>query len=158
MLRGREVLPQFNWPVLGPLIVVLALIVGVSGFIVTLTATGTRTNAPRRPAGESLAGGTGGGADLRPPELVRSQLFSLSARVNGAPTIRRGPGTQYPVVAKAVDGQEFHVIACSAGCEWLRVFSLTDDGQWWLPAVFLSVSGATAELPVLTPSDSSGGR
>ncbi len=139
----RLSLPQFNWSVLGPLIVVLALVVGVSGFVASLMAGGTGRHVP----------GTGGGYDLRPPELVKSQLFSLSARVNGSPTIRRGPGTQYPAVGKATDGQELHVIACSPGCEWLRVFNLNDDGQWWIPSAFLTVSGRVDELPVLTPVD-----
>ena len=156
MLRKRESVPQFNWPVFGPLIVALALIVGVSGFMYSLTTTREQPGPVREPAGDARAPGTGGGADLRPPELVRSKLFSLSARVNGSPTIRRGPGTQYPAVAKAMDGQEFHVIACSPRCEWLQIFSLTDDGQWWLPSVFLSVSGDVQELPVLTPVE--GGR
>ena len=142
--------PQFNWAVFGPLIVVLALIVGVSGWVASLTMGDLGgVSVGRTP-------GRGGGADLRPPELVKSQLFSLSARVNGQPTIRRGPGTQYAAVSKATDGQEYHVIACSPGCEWLRVFSLNDDGQWWMPAVFLSVSGETDQLPILTPTEVSG--
>jgi hypothetical protein len=145
--RRREWLPQFNWPVFGPLIVVIALVVGISGLVVGLLAGGGE-------ADRSLA--TGGGYDLRPPELVRAQVFSLSARVIGSPTIRRGPGTQYPAVGRATDGQELHVIACSPDCAWLRVFTLTDEGQWWLPAVFLSVSGRLEDLPVLTPVEAPG--
>ncbi len=154
MPRLASRFPQFNWPVFGPLIVVLALIVGISGFAVSLT-TGSDGVGAARQESQSHMPGTGGGEDLRPPELVRSKLFSLSARVNGSPTIRRGPGTQYPSVAKAVDGQELHVIACSPNCEWLRVFSLTDDGQWWVPSAFLTVSGDVHQLPVLTPTDAS---
>jgi hypothetical protein len=150
--------PQLNWAVAGPLVVALALIVGISGFIFSLTVTDTSLGRSR--GGDTSEGshvpGTGGGVDLRPPQLVRSQLFSLSARVVGSPTLRRGPGTQYAVVSRPTEGQEFHVIACSPGCEWLRVFSLNDDGQWWLPATFLAVSGNVNELPILTPTD--GGR
>ena len=155
MPRSSVWLPQLDWSVFGALVVVLALIVGISGFVVGLTASGERSSGSDQGAQRRVPG-TGGGVDLRPPELVRRQLFSLSARVNGAPAIRRGPGTQYPVVGKATDGQELHVIACSPGCEWLRVFTLADDGQWWIPAVFLSVSGRLEDLPVLTPTDSSG--
>lgn len=152
--------PQLNWAVAGPLIVALALIIGVAGFIVSLTVADAGAGVGKR-QGEHAAGsdhvpGTGGGVDLRPPQLVRSQLFSLSARVMGTPTIRRGPGTQYPAVRTATEGQEFHVIACSPGCEWLRVFSLNDDGQWWLPASFLAVSGKVEELPILTPVETGG--
>lgn len=59
-------------------------------------------------------------------------------------------------MAKAHDDQELHVIACSPGCAWVRVFSLDDDGQRWVPLVFLSVSGRLEELPVLAPGE--GGR
>lgn len=155
MVRIAERLPQFNWSVFGPLVVILSLIVGVSGFVYSL-GTGEDAGPAQAALSATHAPGTGGGADLRPPELVKSELFSLSARVNGSPTIRRGPGTQYPTVAKAVDGQELHVIACSPGCDWLRVFSLTDSGQWWLPSAFLTVSGDVHQLPVLTPTDASG--
>jgi hypothetical protein len=152
--RKDEWFPQFNWPVFGPLIVALALIVGVSGLIWSLSIT-NRSDASDRAAGGRVPG-TGGGVELRAPDAVRSKLFSLSARVNGTPTIRRGPGTQYEVVSRANDGQEFHVIACSPGCEWLRLLSLTDEGQWWLPAVFLSVSGKVEQLPVLSPAEPAG--
>lgn len=143
----RRSLPQLNWAVVAPLTVALALLVGASGFIYGLFAPEgdtTSVTAQRAP-------GTGGAADLRPPELVKSKLFSLSARIIGTPTIRKGPGTQYDEVFKVNDGQEFHVVACSPGCSWLRVFSLTETEQWWLPSSFLSVSGDVSELPVLTP-------
>ena len=143
-------LAQLNWSLFGPLIIVLALVVGLSGFIISLTDAGERGGAP---AMARRAPATGGGTALEAPEAVRSQLFSLSARVSGTPTIRRGPGTQYPAVATLQDGEEVHVIACSPGCEWLRVFSLNDEEQRWVPGVFLSVSGRLDELPVLVPSN-----
>lgn len=154
----RNWLAQFNWAVVGPLVTVLALIIGVAGFVVSLTVSGEPSSgvspAPEARATSTPQPGTGGGVELLPPQLVRSPLFSLSARVNGSPTIRRGPGTQYAAVRQVADGQEFHVIACSPGCEWLRLLNLNDDGQWWLPAVFLSVSGKLEQLPVLVPTES----
>ena len=45
------------------------------------------------------------------------------------------------------------MIACSPGCDWLRILSLTDDGQRWIPSAFLTVSGRVDELPVQTPVD-----
>jgi poly-beta-hydroxyalkanoate depolymerase len=49
-------------------------------------------------------------------------------------------------------GEEVHVIACSPGCEWLRILSLNEaDAQHWIPAVFAVVNGPTDSLPVLTP-------
>lgn len=160
VLRRLGPVPQLNWSVAGPLVVILSLIVGLSGFVVSYTGTGIggSDDRPVSAARNLGASGTGGGVDLRPPELVKSQIFSLSARVAGSPTIRRGPGTQYAPVAKATEGQEVHVIACSPNCDWLRVFSLNDEGQWWLPAAFLVVSGKVDELPVLTPAEVTSGR
>lgn len=143
MIRRADWFPQFNWSVFGPLVVVFALVVGLSGFVVSLTIPHPEARAVPAPAAPA--------ADLRAPERVRPQFSSLSARVVGAPMIRRGPGAQYDAVARALDGQELHVIACNPGCEWLRVFSITDDGQWWLPSSFLTVSGKVQELPVLAP-------
>lgn len=140
-----------------PLVVALALVVGLSGLVVGFTDAPATGGGPvtLSTARTPTAPGTGGGTELRPPGVVRAQLLSLSARVSGTPTIRRGPGVQYAAVARASDGEEYHVIACSPGCEWLRVFTLTDDGQWWLPSVFVSVSGDVARLPVLAPTENS---
>jgi hypothetical protein len=44
------------------------------------------------------------------------------------------------------------VIACSPGCEWYRILSLTDaEVQFWVPSAFLTLSGKSDGLPVLTP-------
>lgn len=144
----RRSFPQFNWSVVAPLLIALALLFGASGFIYGLVA-------PDR-AGDSdgalQRAGTGGGMDLRAPDLVKSKLFSLSARITGSPTIRKGPGTQYDEVFKVNEGQEFHIVACSPGCSWVRLMTL-DNAQWWLPSTFVAVSGDINELPVLTPAE-----
>lgn len=133
---------------------VVALTIGISGFVYSFFSPGAGSSSQAANATAVL--GTGGGYDLRPPSAERAKVYSLSARVLGNPTLRRGPGTQYAPVQAASDGQEFHVIACSPGCEWLRIFTLGDDGQWWLPANFLSLSGDVKTLPVLTPTDNFG--
>jgi hypothetical protein len=146
--------PQFNWPVLAPLLCLFVLVIGISGFVYGSLLVDDSSGAISSSGGRTV--GRGGGIDLRPPELVRSKVLSLSARVVGAPMIRRGPGTQYAEVKRAADGEEYHVVACSPGCEWLQVFSLSDPGQWWLPSSFLSVSGKVEQLQVLTPVDNYG--
>jgi hypothetical protein len=157
MSRDSDWLPQFNWPVFGPLLgAVVALI--VVAFVVGArlwpaggpSAFGTN---PDRDAPVTATAGRGGpGPMLLPPEVRELKLHSLPARVNGTPTVRSGPGTQYGGVYQLTAGEEVHVIACSPDCEWLRILSLADaQAQLWVPAVFVSVNGRTESLPVLTP-------
>ncbi|MFN8556830.1 MAG: hypothetical protein U0531_05585 [Dehalococcoidia bacterium] len=94
-----------------------------------------------------------GGADRRPSRAragTAAVLFVIGARGRGAddPARSRRPvrrGRTRPGRARVAE------IACNPGCEWLRVFSITDDGRWWLPSSFLTVSGKVQELPVLAP-------
>ncbi len=163
MARNLDRMPQFNWPVFGPLlgIIVTLALVGVvlvprlwpEGDDPTRVQTITDGTNPDRNAPLPANPGTGGaGPVLLPPEVHELKLRSLSARVSGAPTVRQGPGTQYPGLHQLQTGEEVHVIACSPGCEWLRILSLSDaHAQWWVPAVFLTVSGRVESLPVLTP-------
>jgi len=155
-------MPQFNWPVFGPFLGIIAtvLIVGIVVGVRLLPDGGDAgpeqniagTN-PDRDAPLPENPGTGGpGPALLPPGVRELKLRSLAARVSGGPTVRGGPGTQYPGLQQLKEGEEVHVIACSPGCEWLRILSLTDaQAQHWLPAVFLTVAGRVETLPVLTP-------
>ncbi len=164
MSRSRDWMPQFNWPVFGPFLgivatlLVVGLVVGVrlwpdqssGGTPADSTALGTNPdrNAPLPPNP-----GTGGAGPVQlPPEVRELKLVSIPARVSGAPNVRGGPGTQYPSLHSLQNGEEVHVIACSPGCEWLRILSLSDGrAQHWVPSVFLTVSGRVEGLPVLTP-------
>jgi len=153
-------MPQFNWPVFGPLVGILTVLFVVSFVIgsrvlarpesssVPSVATGSN---PERDAPLPASPGRGG-PTLVPPAAAELRLFSLPARVLGAPTVRKGPGTQYGGLHSLQNGEEVHLIACSPGCEWYRILSLSDPGvQFWAPAAFLSVSGKPETLPVLKP-------
>ena len=162
MSRSRDRMPQFNWPVFGPLLGIIAtvLIVGLVVGARLLPDIGDSapdqrvagTN-PDRDAPLPQNPGTGGaGPVLLPPSVAELKLHSLAARVSGSPTVRGGPGTQYPGLHQLKEGEEVHVIACSPGCEWLRILSLIDaQAQHWVPAVFLTVAGRVDALPVLRP-------
>jgi hypothetical protein len=162
MSRSPDWMPQFNWPVFGPFL----------GILATLLVVGAVVGVRLWPGGDNVAGtpilsvdGTNpdrdaplpenpgvGGPALQPPGARDARIRSLPARVSGTPGVRAGPGTQYPGLHQLKDGDEVHVIACSPGCEWLRLFSATDpQAQHWVPAVFLTVAGRVETLPVLTP-------
>lgn len=159
MIRRHTALPQFNWPVFGPLLGILATLAVVSLVLLprvwpahqdASTALGAN---PQRDAPLPANPGIGGpDPALQAPSVRSAALATLSARVVGAPTLRRGPGTEYPTGDTLANGAEVHVIACSPGCSWLRLLTLGNaDAQVWIPAVFLSVNGAVDGLPVLTP-------
>jgi hypothetical protein len=160
MSRSRDWMPQFNWPVFGPFLGIIAtllvvgLVVGVrlwpDGAEESPAVLGADSNDSDQLPSQL---GTGGpGPLLLPPAVQELKLHSLPARVSGAPSVRRGPGTQYPSVHMLSDGEEVHVIACSPGCEWYRILSLSEaDAQLWVPAIFVTVNGRVDALPVLTP-------
>lgn len=160
MSRSHDWMPQFNWPVFGPVVGILGTLL-IVGLVLSGRAWGvdppspiaSRGGNPDRNAPLPANPGVGGaGPVLVAPAARELQLRSLSARVNGIPTVRSGPGTQYPGLGQISHGEEVHVIACSPGCEWLRVLSLTEpESQRWIPAIFLTVNGKTDALPVLTP-------
>lgn len=161
MSHSRDWMPQFNWPVLGPALGIIATLV-VVGLVVSGRMWGGSNRAPQpvasggnpdRNAPLPANPGTGGaGPVLLPPAARELKLRSIPARVNGLPTVRRGPGTQYAGVGQLQHGEEVHLIACSPGCEWYRILSLTEpESQTWLPAVFVTVNAKTDTLPVLTP-------
>lgn len=159
MIRRHNLLPQFNWPVFGPLLGIFATIMVVGLVLLprvwpadqnTSAAFGAN---PQRDAPLPANPGIGGpDPALQAPPPRSAALATLSARVIGTPTVRRGPGTEYLTGDTLANGAEVHVIACSPGCSWLRLLTLGNaDAQVWIPAVFLSVNGALDGLPVLTP-------
>ena len=162
MSLTRDRMPQFNWPVFGPLlgiiltVLLVAVVIGVRVWPEGDDAAGRSRAAGVNPARDAPLpanpGMGGAGPVLLPPAVEALKLRSLSARVIGTPSVRTGPGTQYSSTYALRDGEEVHVIACSPGCEWLRILSLTDaQAQLWVPAVFLAVSSPVETLPVLTP-------
>jgi hypothetical protein len=159
MSQKHDWMPQFNWPVFGPLLGIIATLFIVSAVVGSrvLEREGgvgvTFGTNPERGAPLASNGGRGGpGPVLLAPEVEALKLRSLAARVNGTPTVRKGPGTQYGGLHSLQNGEEVHVIACSPGCEWYRILSLTDaEVQFWVSSAFLAVSGKADQLPVLTP-------
>lgn len=159
MIRRHDLLPQFNWPVFGPLLGILATLAVVSVVLLPRVWPGSHDAPttfganPQRNAPLPANPGVGGpDPALQAPPARAAALATLSARVLGTPTVRRGPGTEYPTGDTLVNGAEVHVIACSPGCSWLRLLTLGNaDAQVWVPAVFLSVNGPVESLPVVTP-------
>jgi hypothetical protein len=95
-------MPQFNWPVFGPLLGIIAtlLIVGtiVGGRLASdrlderdAPRTFDGTNPDRDAPLPENPGRGGAGPELLPPAVRELKLRSLPARVSGTPTVRSGP-------------------------------------------------------------------
>src|SRR5207302_9286027 len=115
----RDRMPQFNWPVFGPLLGIIAVVLIVSAVIGARvlerdgdSSVSFGTN-PQRDAPLPANPGRGGPAPvLLPPAVEQLKLRSIPARVNGTPTVRKGPGTQYGGLHVLQNGEELHVSAC----------------------------------------------
>jgi len=64
--------------------------------------------------------------------------------------VRAGPGTEYDIVARAVAGVEFNAIGRTEASDWVQV-AIADlpSGHGWVSAVFVTVAGSLAQLPVV---------
>jgi len=67
--------------------------------------------------------------------------------------IRLGPGTDYPVIAKAETGQTFNVLARNQSASWVQI-SVPGIGNelGWVSNDYVNLSGLLISLPVITPN------
>jgi uncharacterized protein YraI len=79
-----------------------------------------------------------------------SDAATLAAVVNtdqGRLNIRSGPGTEYAVRAKGVDGAAYTVIGRNDAGDWLLVV-LDGGARGWAAAAYLEVDGDVSQLPL----------
>ncbi len=67
--------------------------------------------------------------------------------------VREGPGTNYPVVAVARQGDQFDIVGVNAAQNWLQIVR-ADGSQAWISGWpdYTRVTGSLAELPVVQPA------
>ncbi len=85
-------------------------------------------------------------------QSVKDASGQLTAKVAAADSrlnIRSGPGTDYLVIAKAGDGEEYNVIGRNNAGDWL-LLQLSDDTRdvGWASTSFIELSGNSQTLPV----------
>lgn len=105
----------------------------------TLSATVTSTLSAARIVVTATAGVAASGA-------TTVALTIQAERLN----VRAGPGTGYPVIAKAQAGEVWHATARTATGDWLQVDRA--DGDGWLAAAYVSAEGDLSTLPVAAGS------
>lgn len=85
------------------------------------------------------------------PQPVFVTVTAEGERLN----IRRGPGTDYTVIAKALDGERYLALARDAAGTWLQIDAMTGYaahyavGNGWVAGAFVSVDGVIDDLPVV---------
>lgn len=77
------------------------------------------------------------------------QLTATVAAADSRLNVRSGPGTDYLVIAKAGDGEEYNVIGRNNTGDWL-LLQLRDDTSdvGWVSAGYVELSGNSQTLPV----------
>lgn len=82
-------------------------------------------------------------AAVEEPAADLPRAAVLSAKLN----IRRGPGTNYPIVSTAQQGDQFEVVGQTNSCRWLLV--RIGDGDAWISggAQFSQLNVACAAVP-----------
>jgi uncharacterized protein YgiM (DUF1202 family) len=85
----------------------------------------------------------------QPVNAASSQLTAKVAATDSKLNIRSGPGTDYLVIAKAGDGQEYNVIGRNDAGDWL-LLQLGDGTSdvGWVSADYIGLSGNSQSLPV----------
>jgi hypothetical protein len=126
-------LPQFNWPVLGPIILaILGTTAGIALFF-------SRVQHHTPP---SAANSTG-------VHRADSAAVKLQGYVVGTPHLRAGPSSNATVLQDLQSGQIVDVSACSSSCGWFFVGPLGQTSIGWVPAAFVTVHGDERRLTVI---------
>jgi len=79
------------------------------------------------------------------PKLAAPQAIIGSSSLN----VRRGPGTNYPVIAAAPSGGSFAIVARNADASWWQICCVgPDDQEGWVFADLVTVEGDTSGIKV----------
>jgi uncharacterized protein YraI len=130
-------LPQFNWAVMGPIVLFCALLIGGVFFI------GSHLPRPSVPAqGSPIAKAS------TLPTVTAPAGIVLSGRVIGTPHVRSSPNSDSAVLRDLQSGQTVTVSACAASCAWYRVAESDQASPGWVSSAFIQVQGDDQRLPV----------
>jgi hypothetical protein len=127
-------LPQFNWMVLGPIVLILGLAIGGSVFLVSHFP-----HASAQPSNTTALSAT------RTPTPSGIQL---SGRVIGTPHVRAQPNSTSGVIQDLQGGQAVQISACSDRCAYYLVGFPGQPAQGWVSSAFVDLQGDESKLPV----------
>lgn len=89
-------------------------------------------------------------APLQEPAMSGSELMAIVRTGNARLNVRSGPGTSYPIVAKAETGTTLPVIGRNDEQSWLQVeLADVNGGFGWVATQFVAVTDPLGDLPVV---------
>lgn len=131
-------MPQFNWSVVGPALLALALLLGGGGLLAT------HVPHPGAPAGRSTAAAA-------EAATRRAQGGSAAAHVGGlvigTPHLRNNPNSNAIVLQDLQSGETVDVSGCAEACIWYLVTPPDRSAAGWVPSAFIHVQGDEQKLP-----------
>jgi hypothetical protein len=123
--------------------------------IIPITPTPSSLANQATPAGEgteqagAAQANSGEMTILRPTPVPGSAPLAQVAVQDSRLNLRSGPGSSYPVIAKALPNQSFSIMARDATSTWLQLALPNIAGGFgWAAAEFLTTDGDIAALPV----------
>lgn len=118
---------------------------------VTTTAVTTETAAPvatKAPAATAVPAATA--QTLRPTPAADGRPTAQVAMTGSRLNVRSGPGTTFPVIAKALPREVFVALGRNRDSSWLQLeVPDVEGGTGWVAANFVVVSDAITSLPVV---------
>ncbi len=80
------------------------------------------------------------------PESLAGPAVSVSRTMN----VRGGPGTDYPVIGTAIDGQRFPIVGQNSAGDWWQIYF--EEGLRWIYGGLVSAIGDTGDVRRADPS------
>lgn len=126
-------MPQFNWPILGPII--LAAAAAVAGVLFLFSRVPPIATQPASAANRTSA-------SLQHPGP------RFPGRVIGTPHLRTQPSSNAQVLQDLQSGELVDVSACNTTCGWFLVGAPGSPPAGWVPSAFVSLQGDEQKLAV----------
>ncbi len=80
------------------------------------------------------------------PESLAGPAVSVSRTMN----VRGGPGTDYPVIGTAIDGQRFPIVGQNSAGDWWQIYF--EEGMGWIYGGLVTAIGDTEDVRRSDPS------
>lgn len=108
-------------------------------------------NTSGQPAGESTSPAPGAELEETTPGRdisIAATVALTDARLN----VRSGPSTQYPIVAKALPGQQFGATGRNSDASWIQIEGSGLESDWgWVSSEYVALTGSSQALPIVEP-------
>jgi hypothetical protein len=140
-------LPQFNWSVFGPILLVLAVVSGGLFYLASRSSSGPAHHAALVAATAPMQAALSATPNTAP--AVPAGGVRLPGRAMGSPHLRASPSSEAAVVGDLHNGEDLQASGCNASCGWYLVTPSGRAVSGWVSAAFVTVQGDDRTLPVV---------